>query len=229
MAKPETYVANFRKYADVVKKLCNGGHRLVVVCGGGVPARQFQAIGRQFGADRETLDRLGIVATDLNAYIFVAVLGEAAHKIVLKDSGDVKKVFGKYKNDKESGESGKRIIVCSGWVPLRSTDLDATMHAEAIGADLLINATNVDGVYTADPKKDPKAKRLPKLGYEKFRGIISAIPQTPGEYRLFDLKAIDILEKSKIKLVVIDGSDPEEILRAAEGKHSGSVVCHQAD
>jgi len=216
LTSPDSYVKNFTSYVDVVKKLKRDGHELVVVCGGGTPARLFQAIGRKFTNDLETLDRMGIIATDLNAYLFVAVLGNLAYKIVLKDPDDVERVF------KKTG--GKKIIICSGWEPGCSTDLDAALHAGKMSADLLINATNIDGVYTADPKKDTKAKKLDKIDYKKFREIISAVPQTPGEYRLFDLKAIDILEKKKIKLIIIDGKDSKEILRAAQGNHSGTVV-----
>ena len=216
LTNPESYAENFKKYVNVVKELHDKGHKLIVVCGGGAPARLFQEIGRKFTKNLELLDRLGIVATDLNAYIFVAALGELSYQRVLKKPEEVESVF------KET--NGKKIIVCSGWEPGCSTDLDAAMHAERIQADILINATNIDGVYTTDPKKDPNAKKLQKIGYKKFREIISAIPQTPGEYRLFDLKAIDILEKSKIKLIIIDGNDPDEILRAVDGKHNGTVV-----
>lgn len=213
---PESFVDNFKSYSDVIKSLYNKGHELVVVCGGGFPARLFQDIGRKFTDSVEMLDRLGIVGTDLNAYLFVAVLGDLAYHKVLKDPVDVKAVYEKTK--------GKKVIVCSGWEPGGSTDLDATMHADEIGAKLVINATDIDGIYTTDPDKDPTAEKLPKLNYKRFRKIISKVPQTPGEYRLFDLKAIDILERCKIKLAVIDGRDPEEIARAVEGKHSGSII-----
>lgn len=210
------YLKNYTRYGNVIKKLYNKGHQLVVVCGGGSPARVFQSIAREFTSDRILLDNIGIVGTDVNAYLFVAALGDIAYQIVLKDPEDVERVFEKYK--------GEKVIVCSGFKPGCSTDFDTAMHAEKIGADLIVNATNVDGVYTDDPRKNPNAKKLPKLDYKQFREIISKVSQQPGDYGLFDLKAIDIIERCKIKTVIVDGNDPEEIIRAVEGTHNGTVI-----
>ncbi len=89
---------------------------------------------------------------------------------------------------------------------------------------MLIKATNVDGVYSSDPRKDPNAKKFEKLSYEDFEKIILKNKQEPGKYSLFDLSAIKIVERSKIKLIVINGEDSEEIIRAIEGKHRGTEI-----
>jgi len=218
---PDTYTKNFNRYAKTIKQLYDDGNQLVVVCGGGTSARMFQKIGRHFTKDIEMLDRLGIIATDLNAYLFIAALEKLesgiVHNVVMKDPNDVR--FAGFETE------WKKIIVCSGWKPGCSTDLDAALQAEAIGAEVVINATNIDGVYTKDPKQFENAKKINRMSYIDFRKIISALPQTPGEYRLFDLKAIDVLQRRKIKLIIIDGNDPEEILRAAGGgEHKGTTI-----
>ncbi len=219
-SNPDSYTKNFNKYAKIVKDIYDDGYEVVVVCGGGIPARMFQKVGKHFTRDTEILDRLGIVATDLNAYLFLAALNKIEDDIVygevLKDPSDVG-----YTN---LSTSGNKIIVCSGWKPGCSTDLDAVLHAKAISADIVINATNVDGVYTTDPDKDPTAKKLKSLSYKEFENIVSKIPQEPGEYRLFDLKAVEILKRERIKLVIVDGSDPNEILRAIQGNHNGTTI-----
>ena len=216
----DTFSKNFNRYADVVMKLRRDGHQVVIVTGGGMPARLFQKIGRNFTKDYGKLDELGILATKLNAQLLSAALERMEEGVVydriIADPNDMGFAFFE--------SEGKKIIVCGGWKPGCSTDLDAVLHAKEIGAELVINATNVDGVYTADPNKNPNAKKIDNLSYQEFRKIIEAVPQTPGEYRLFDLKGIDILQKNRIKLVVIDGSDPTEILRAVEGSHKGTVV-----
>ncbi len=89
---------------------------------------------------------------------------------------------------------------------------------------MLIKASDVDGVYSADPDLDPNAKKYDKLTHDEFLKIIEQNPQTPGEYRLFDLKATKLIRKAKIKTVFIDGNDPEEIVKAVEGKHKGTIV-----
>lgn len=216
----ELTAENFKKYVDVVVKLWKEGHELVVVCGGGKVCREYRDVGKALGADWKLLDMIGVVATHLNASVFAAgvfsVVGKKVHWVGLKREKeairDVKKYF------------GKKIVVGAGYEPGHSTDYDAAIFAKAVGADLIINASNVDGVYTDDPKQNPNAKKLRQLSYDEFIRIIKRNVQSPGEYRLFDLAGAKVIKKAKIKTVIIDGSDPEEILRAAEGKHSGSVV-----
>ena len=204
---------NYKEYADMLKGLKAKGHKLVVVCGAGKFFRDYRDVARdEFKADREVLDWLGIEWTHVNAYMLIAALGEDAYQVSLRTVEDVKKNF----DDK--------ILVCGGNVPGSSTDYDAALFAEAIGADLLINATTVDGVYSGPPKTDPNAKKLDKLSFDEFEKIILKNPQEPGEYRLFDLPGAKVIKRAKIKTVVIDGKDPEEIVRAVEGKHSGSVI-----
>lgn len=158
------------------------------------------------------MDWIGIQATHLNAFTLIAALEKNAHPVSLRTVQEVKKNF----NDK--------ILVCGGNLPECSTGYDAALFAEAIKADLLIKASDIDGVYSADPDLDSDAKKYDRLTHEEFLKIIEQNPQTPGEYRLFDLKATKLIKKNKIKTIFIDGTDPEEIIRAVEGKHHGTVV-----
>ena len=203
---------NFKNYADVLKRLKKKGHKLIVVCGGGKVCREYRDIAKKFKASNELLDWIGIQATHLNALTLIAALGEDAYPFSLRTVEEVKKNF----DDK--------ILVCGGNLPGCSTDYDAALFAEAVEADLLINATDIDGVYSSDPKKDPNAKKFDKLSYDEFEKIMLKNPQTPGEYRFFDLKATRLIKRGKIKTIFVDGRDPEEIIRAVEGKHHGSVV-----
>lgn len=203
---------NFKKYADVLKRLKNKGHKLVVVCGGGKVCREYRDIAMNFTKDNILLDWIGIQATHLNAFTLIAALGKDAYPVSLKTLEEVKKIF----KDK--------IIVCGGNVPGSSTGYDAALFAVTIKADLLIKASDVDGVYSADPDKNPKAKKFDKLTHDEFLKIIERNPQTPGEYRLFDLKATKLIKKNKIKTIFIDGNDPEEIIKAVEGRHNGTVI-----
>jgi len=203
---------NFKKYADVLNRLKNKEHKLVVVVGGGKTCREYRDIAKKFTSDNVLLDWVGIQATHLNAFTLIAALEKNAHPVSLRTVQEVKKYF----NDK--------IIVCGGNLPGSSTGYDAALFAEAIKADLLIKASDVPGVYSADPDLDPNAKKYDRLTHEEFLEIIEQNPQTPGEYRLFDLKATQLIKKAKIKTIFIDGTDPEEIVRAVEGKHKGTVV-----
>jgi len=203
---------NFKKYADVLKRLKKKGHKLVVVCGGGKVCREYRDIAKNFTSDNILLDWIGIQATHLNAFTLIAALGEDVHPVSLRTLQEVKKNF------------KEKILVCGGNVPGSSTGYDAALFAETIKADLLIKASDVDGVYSADPDVDSNAKKFDKLTHDEFLKIIEQNPQTPGEYRLFDLKATKLIKKNKIKTVFIDGNDPEEIVRAVEGKHHGTII-----
>ena len=212
----ELTTGNFKKYADVFLKLKEDGHQLAVVCGGGKVCRDYRDVAKAVTDDADALDLIGIMATHINASTLAAVLGDSGHLVrwgTLKTAiKDVKKHF------------GEKILVGGGYDVGTSSDYDAAAFAKAVGADMLINASNVDGVYTSDPKKDPNAKKLDKLTHKEFEKIIMQNPQTPGEYRLFDLPATKLIKKLKLKTVFIDGNDPEEILRAVNGKHNGTVI-----
>jgi uridylate kinase len=207
---------NFKKYADVVLKLDKEGHDLIIICGGGKVCRDYRDIAKEFTKDVELLDFIGIMATHINASTLSAVLKDKGYLIKWQSLEQAKKEVKKY--------FGKKILVGGGYDVGSSSDFDAAAFAEIVNADLLINASNIDGVYTADPKKDPHAKKLSKLSHKQFEEIIIKNPQKPGEYRLFDLPATKLIKKMKLKTVFIDGNDSEEIIKAVKGNHNGTVI-----
>ncbi len=211
----ELTAQHFKKYIDVVKRLSEK-HKLIIVIGGGKVCREYQKISKDLGSDAVQRDFIGIMATHLNASTFVSGLGKDAHLVSYKSQADaieeVKKNF------------GKKILVCGGYEVGESTDHDAALFGSVVKADMIVNASNVAGVYSEDPKVNPNAKKFDKLSYKEFLRIVQMNPQMPGEYRLFDLKAAQSIQKSKIKTVLIDGNDPDEIIKAVEGQHNGTVV-----
>ncbi|MGD0805265.1 MAG: UMP kinase [Candidatus Bathyarchaeia archaeon] len=205
--------ASYRRYAEVVKRLWEAGHTVVVTCGGGRPARQFITIAKELDANCDIQDSLGILATHVNALLLIAALGDAADPHIHQRSTDIKRHF------------GDKILVGGGYKPGSSTDYRAAIFAEAINADLIINATDVAGVYDKNPKTNQDAKKLDTLTYPQLENIIRAnTRQSPGEYGLFDLKAVRLAAKLGIPLIFVDGTDPEEIIRAVTGAHHGTVV-----
>ena len=212
----ELTAENFKKYADVFLELKNKGHQLIVVCGGGKVCRDYRDIGKKLGGNSEQLDFIGIMATHLNAATLYSALGENGELIKWTP---LKKAVKEVKN-----KFGEKILVGAGYDPGTSSDFDATSFAKAIGADMLINATNINGVYSEDPKLNPNAKKFDKLTHKEFIKIIKKNVQIPGEYRLFDLPAAKLIKKLKLKAVFIDGNNPQEIVRAVEGNHTGTII-----
>jgi len=110
-----------------------------------------------------------------------------------------------------------------GVQPGQSTNAAAAMAAEAMHADL-VNATDVDGVYTADPRKDPTARKLDVVTPEELMRILAAEGTKAGEYALMDPVAIQVIRRSKIPVTIVDGRDPMNIDKALHGKRIGTKV-----
>jgi len=205
---------NLEKYACAIKKIASKGHRFVVVVGGGKTAREYIKIADGLNASDTEKDYVAIKATHTNAALFAVALGNCAHACIKTTHDDI---IAQY-------NTSKKIVVCGGTVPGQSTDGVSAKIAGAINAGLLVNATDVSGVYDKNPKEHKNAKKIEKMTYDEFRKILEKNEQAPGKYGLFDLDAIGILKSKKIKLVVVDGTDPEEIINAVEGKHKGTVI-----
>jgi len=201
-----------REYANVLKRLSQK-HQLVVVVGGGKTARDYISVAKELTSNKSLWDEIGIIATWLNATLLLCALGEDAYPQILRYPREVKKAL-----------LSEKIVICGGNDPGHSTDLDAALIAEYIQADLLVNATTVDGVYDKDPKKYSNAKKFEKISYKELERILEKLEQEPGSYPLLDLAAIKIIERSRIRTVIVDGRDAEEVLRAVEGGHRGTVV-----
>jgi uridylate kinase len=212
LTKKQT-LETFKKYAAVLKRLKEKGHTIIVVCGGGRLAREWINLAQKLGADAYTQERLGIHATHLNALLLIAALGSYAHPHVHRRGSEIKRNL------------SDQILVGGGHLPGSSTDYRAVLFAEASNADLIVNVTDVSGVYDKHPKKEPNAVKLDRITFSQLeRIILDNVDQAPGKYGLFDLKAVRRAKKIKIPLVFVDGTIPSEIIRAVEGGHNGTEV-----
>jgi uridylate kinase len=105
-----------------------------------------------------------------------------------------------------------------GVSPGITTDAVSALLAERAKAKRLVNATSVDGAYTADPKKDPNAKRIPRMSHQELVSLVSSSPAGAGPSIVFDPVGAKILERSKIVLSIVDGRDLVNLRDAIEGR-----------
>jgi uridylate kinase len=206
-----------RETAGAIMQLHNKGHKIIVVAGGGELSRSYIEVAKRLGADLATCDEIGIWVTRLNALILSVALGEASSRGIIRGFEDL---------EKQLSISESKILVAGGFTPAQSTDAVAALIAERTRADLLVKTTDVDGVYDSDPDKNPDAKMLGEVSIGKLKEILMGEESKPGKYKLLDMVSLSILERSKIPTVIVNGSNPENILKAVLGVKVGTRITY---
>lgn len=192
---------SFLGYANALKELAKE-HEIVVVTGGGAAARDYINVARSTGANEVECDYIGIDITRLNAKLLISALGDAAYPEPPKD----------YKQAQEVLSSGK-IIVMGGVIPGQTTDAVAAILTEYLRADMLVISTAVDGVYSADPRKDPQAIKYDTMTANQLVNTVMTTEMKAGSKSPVDPLAAKIIERCKIETIVMEGSDPQNVLK----------------
>ncbi len=207
-----------KEYVPVLEEIA-AHHRLFVVVGGGGEARRYITVARDLGIDEGTSDEIGILITRLNANLLVAALGDRAYPKVAESHSEAKKFA-----------ESKKIVIMGGITPGQTTDAVAAVLAERVGASVFVNATSVDGIYSADPKKDKKARRFDTMTPDQLLDIVGKAGLGAGSNVVLDIVAARVVERSHIPLVVLDGSNPEHLSRAiCHGEYTGTVVTEKKE
>jgi uridylate kinase len=200
-------------YAEVIEELSDEGHDLGIVVGGGPTAREYIEAARDLGANEIQLDNLGIAVTRLNARLLIAAFDDRAAPTPPTDHETALEAF-------RRGD----IPVMGGTVAGHTTDAVATGLAEYVDADLLVYATSVPGVFDADPKEDSDATKFDAMSASELRDVVSDIDLDAGSNAPVDLLATKLLERSGLRAIVIDGTDPENLASAIAGEHGGTDI-----
>jgi uridylate kinase len=211
---PELDADRVAAYADVVERLAAEGTSLGIVVGGGAIAREYIGTARSLHANEIELDGLGIAATRLNARLLIAALDGRAIPSPARDY-------------ETAGAALRRddIAVMGGVTPGQTTDAVGAALAEYVGADLLVYATSVPGVFSADPETSADARRYEELSAGELVDAIADVEMNAGASAPVDLLAAKLIERSGMRTVVLDGTDPERIERAIHtGEHDGTDV-----
>ncbi len=199
-------------YIDLLKKLFSEGHELVVVTGGGTGARDYIDISRKVGSSEAICDEMGIEYSRLNARLLLSGLKEAFPEVPV-NLHDIKRYF-----------KINKFVVMGGLQPGQSTNAVAALVFEIIGADILINATDVEGIYSEDPKTNPNAKKYEEISIKDLLEIISNKQAIAGSYDLLDPLSLTLIARSKIETWILNGKNPKNIEKLIAGEHVGTKI-----
>ncbi len=210
---PDLSADRVSAYATALDSVDGAGHELGAVVGGGRTAREYIGTARELGANEIELDQLGIAATRLNARLLIGALDGRAAPTPPE----------RYEEALGAMRRGE-IPVMGGTEAGHTTDAVATALAEYVEADLLVYATNVAGVYDADPAEDPDATAYERLTAEELVALVGEQDLEAGINAPVDLLAAKLLQRAGVRAVVIDGTDPGAVPRAVRGGHDGTAV-----
>ncbi|UXD21928.1 uridylate kinase [Ignicoccus pacificus DSM 13166] len=199
-----------KEYAKIIDELYERGYNMAVVVGGGSTARKYI----EHAPESKSLkDFIGIEAARLNALLLSLHVKNAIKKVP-KSVNEVLELM----------SSGK-VVIAGGMQPGQSTNAVSLVLAELMNADMVVNATTVDAIYT-EPPNSPGAKKLSKVSYDEVKRILesSGWKQEPGRYELFDALSLEIAKRSNIPIAVVYGGDPSNVRRAIVEGICGTLV-----
>jgi uridylate kinase len=194
------------KFRDLIVKHSKNT-RFILICGGGKIARNYQHAAQSVVEPTKTdLDWLGIHATRLNAHLVRTVLKPIAYTRVLKNP-----------TERVALKPKEKVIVAAGWKPGFSTDYDSVMFARTYNVETVINLTDIDYVYTKDPKKFDDAKPLKQINWRVYRELVGN-KWDPGANVPFDPVAAREAQKDGITVHMINGRNLANLENLLDGR-----------
>jgi len=203
-------------FADQIVEVARMGVQLGLVIGGGNIVRGTQL--SQMGMDRVGADYMGMLGTVINAMAMQDVLEKKGLDTRVMTAIRMEELAEPYirRRALRHFEKGRTVIFAAGTGnPYFSTDTAAVLRAIQMKADVIIKATSVDGVYSADPKKDPNATMYESISY---RDVMLE------ELRVMDQTAITLCKENQLPLIVLNLHTPGAIARAINGERVGTLV-----
>ena len=205
-----------RNVCEVIKRCLDAGVEIGMVVGGGNFWRGLKDGNGKM--ERTRADYMGMMATVMNCLAVADVMEQMGIPARVQTAIEMRQVAETYTRPRAVShlEEGKVVIFgCGTGCPYFSTDTAGVLGAVEIGADMILLAKNVDGVYSADPKKDPDAVRYDAISYEEVLAKNLAV---------MDSTATSLAMDNKMPVAVFALEDPENIYRVVMGEHVGTIV-----
>lgn len=207
---------SLKKFAGEIATAVKAGYQIAIVNGGGNIFRGIQGIGK--GYDRVTGDRMGMLATVINSLALSSALrseGIDAEVFTATNMAPFAKLYDRDNAVKFMEEGGVALISGGTGNPFFSTDSGAALRALEIKADAVLKGTRVDGVYTADPEKDPSAKKYDELTFQE--ALVKHL-------KVMDQTAFALCEQGPVPIVVFDINQEGVLLKVLKGDKIGTLV-----
>ncbi len=199
-----------KKFRKLILNFIKKGNRDIIVCGRGITCRKYNNSDIKITKiSNENLDKLGIKATELNAELVRVIFAKYAYP---KIEQDYRKKNLKFK-----------ILMSCGYLTGSSSDYDAVMWAKNYNADYIVNMTDVDYVYTKDPKQKG-AKKIEKLDWNTLQKIVGTKWKAGANFP-FDPIATKIAKKAKLELIILNGKNLKNFEKFLNRKKfKGSII-----
>ncbi len=204
------------QYTEQIKAVAQSGVQVAIVIGGGNIFRGMQGAAKGF--DRVKGDQMGMLATVINSLALSSALtsiGQPASVFTALNMYPIGEYYSKWKAI-EAMEAGKVAILSGGTGnPFFTTDTGAALRGVEVEADVMLKGTRVDGIYTADPEKDPTATKFTEITYDEVytRGL-----------KVMDLTATALCKENKLPIIVFDMDTPGNLKKVLEGEPIGTLV-----
>jgi uridylate kinase len=205
-----------RDIAAQVTEARDGSVQVAVVVGGGNIFRGLSAAAS--GMDRATADYMGMLATVMNGLAIQDALEQAGTSTRVMSAIAMNEVCEPYirRRAVHHLERGLAVVLVAGTGnPYFTTDTAATLRAVEIGAEVILKATRVDGVYDADPEKEPGARRFARISYGDLLS---------NRLEALDATAVSLAMDNEMPIVVFDMTQPGNIVRAVRGEAIGTLI-----
>ena len=208
--------AMLTQYAADIKTVVERGVQVGIVIGGGNIFRGLT--GAAGGMDRVQGDYMGMMATLINSMALQAELEKQGLRTELLAGMAIEPICRAMSRRRavEAMQEGRVVIIGGGTGnPFFTTDTASTLRAVEVQADVILKGTRVDGVYTADPEKDPTATKYTRLSYSEA---------LDKKLKIMDLTAFALAESNNLPIYVFDMNRPGNLLRVVEGEEIGTLV-----
>ena len=203
-------------YASEIQALVNTGVEVAIVIGGGNIFRGVQA--EEGGMERTQGDYMGMLATVINAMALQSSLEQIGVDTRLQTAIEIKQIAESFirRRALRHLEKGRVVIFGAGTGnPFFTTDSAAALRAVEIDADVILKGTRVDGIYTADPEKDPSATKYEEISFNEIfeKGL-----------KVMDMTAFTLCHENNVPIVVFDMNKAGNLLKVAQGEKIGTIV-----